>query len=287
MHVTGASLGFAIDQNRILIINRFINAAPGGFCQDFAHKAECFFKPITNCTLTDTSDVQEMPLTGARDIVPAVFRNELDKRYPGITDALKLYWWRAQSVGYLFRLNERSLERIRTFRFAPENHFSSSPDFFPVLPPGTASIHIRGGDKSREMRLVPPIDFINKVFKVAEDMPFSVSMSRTVIYTGDLSEAEQLFTETTQNAGWNFFYSKIYRVPGGFSLATQGAPGNKSDHAVLHLGQLLLALEADVWIGTRGSNWNRLIEELRCVWVPKCQQPFYEIGDPRAYDWRN
>ncbi len=30
------------------------------------------------------------------------------------------------------------------------------------------------------------------------------------------------------------------------------------------LFQLYLALECDVWIGTRNSNWNRLIDEMRC-----------------------
>ena len=30
------------------------------------------------------------------------------------------------------------------------------------------------------------------------------------------------------------------------------------------LYQLYMALEADVWIGTRNSNWNRLIDEMRC-----------------------
>ena len=30
----------------------------------------------------------------------------------------------------------------------------------------------------------------------------------------------------------------------------------------------------------RLSNWNRLIDELRCTWVPKCLHPFYEVGGP-------
>jgi hypothetical protein len=55
-----------------------------------------------------------------------------------------------------------------------------------------------------------------------------------------------------------------------------------------HLLQLLLALEADAWIGTRGSNWNRLIDELRCIWVEKCRQPYVEVGTDKSwknYDW--
>jgi hypothetical protein len=39
-----------------------------------------------------------------------------------------------------------------------------------------------------------------------------------------------------------------------------------------------------LWVGTRGSNWNRLIDELRCVWVPKCMNAYVEVGDPHDYE---
>jgi hypothetical protein len=54
-----------------------------------------------------------------------------------------------------------------------------------------------------------------------------------------------------------------------------------------HLLKLTLALEADAWVGTRNSNWNRLIDELRCVWVDKCHHPYVEVGDEPAgsYGW--
>jgi hypothetical protein len=56
----------------------------------------------------------------------------------------------------------------------------------------------------------------------------------------------------------------------------------------LHLLQLYMSLEADAWVGTRGSNWNRLIDELRCVWVPKCPNPYVDVGDLRDFSlgWR-
>jgi hypothetical protein len=28
----------------------------------------------------------------------------------------------------------------------------------------------------------------------------------------------------------------------------------------------------------------RLIDELRCVWVPKCALPYVEVGDPHDYE---
>jgi len=51
----------------------------------------------------------------------------------------------------------------------------------------------------------------------------------------------------------------------------------------MHLGQLLLALEADAWVGTYASNWNRLIDELRAVWVPKMAGPYIEVGEVHDY----
>jgi hypothetical protein len=50
-----------------------------------------------------------------------------------------------------------------------------------------------------------------------------------------------------------------------------------------------MTLEADAAVGTLGSNWNRLVAELRCVWVPKCGTPYVEVGprkDWEGYSWR-
>ena len=46
-----------------------------------------------------------------------------------------------------------------------------------------------------------------------------------------------------------------------------------------------MALEADVWIGTRKSNWNRLIDEMRCTIVDKCDAVYVEVG--LKSEWRN
>lgn len=53
--------------------------------------------------------------------------------------------------------------------------------------------------------------------------------------------------------------------------------------------QLLMALECDAWVGTRNSNWNRLIDELRCTMLDKCHAPYLEVGrkkDWLEYHWR-
>ena len=56
------------------------------------------------------------------------------------------------------------------------------------------------------------------------------------------------------------------------------------------LSQLFLALECDTWVGTRNSNWNRLIDELRCTIMDKCHMHvFLELGQRHEwhdYNWR-
>ena len=42
--------------------------------------------------------------------------------------------------------------------------------------------------------------------------------------------------------------------------------------------QLLTALECDSWIGSREADgWARLVDQLRCTWLPKCRQPYLAL----------
>ena len=53
---------------------------------------------------------------------------------------------------------------------------------------------------------------------------------------------------------------------------------NKRAFALATLLEVIIALEADAWVGTRRSNLSRLIDELRCTRVAKCGGPFVEVG---------
>ena len=58
----------------------------------------------------------------------------------------------------------------------------------------------------------------------------------------------------------------------------------RSNMTMIWLLQLWLAVECDAWVGQRNSNWNRLIDEMRCVLVDKCDHIFIELGDYREWD---
>jgi hypothetical protein len=59
---------------------------------------------------------------------------------------------------------------------------------------------------------------------------------------------------------------------------------DRKGFAMATLLDLVMALEADAWIGTRRSNWGRLVDELRCTKVGKCRGPFVDVGD-RFMGW--
>ena len=63
----------------------------------------------------------------------------------------------------------------------------------------------------------------------------------------------------------------------------QMAQFGRSHMSTLWLLQLWLAVECDAWIGQRASNWNRMIDELRCVLVDKCDKTFIELSPPNEW----
>ncbi len=69
----------------------------------------------------------------------------------------------------------------------------------------------------------------------------------------------------TPDIGWVMYLSKLQRMNTGPS--EQLAKFGRTGLSVQWLYQLFLALECDVWIGTRNSNWNRLIDEMRCAFA--------------------
>ena len=76
------------------------------------------------------------------------------------------------------------------------------------------------------------------------------------------------------------YLSKLQRMNTGPS--EQLAKFGRTGLSVQWLYQLFLALECDVWIGTRNSNWNRLIDEMRCAppptTVPRRPRPCSATG---------
>ena len=142
------------------------------------------------------------------------------------------------------------------------------------------------------MPLVPTAAYV----RAAESLVrvHSLALRRALLVTSDDPAAASDAAAAGGDGGWTVLSTVMARVAGASRPVDQvalAASGGDGKLRVMHLLmlQLSLALEADAWVHTLGSNWNRLVDELRCVWVGKCGQPAVEIGESGSrerLDWR-
>jgi hypothetical protein len=159
------------------------------------------------------------------------------------------------------------------------------------LPAGVVSAHVRHGDKGSETNLVPFSEYLAAAERLVRNGPFALRRALFVSSEDADVFAEANSSEAVLNSSWA---TRWYDFPtaniGG--LEQMGALASVMPAGRLirfHLLQLLMHLECDAWVGTRASNWNRLIDELRSVWVDKRGHAFTEVGSTRldfdTYNW--
>ena len=130
------------------------------------------------------------------------------------------------------------------------------------------------------MTLVPDAAYFDAAEALVVNNPFRFTRAAFISSEdpGTVAAAQR------ERRGWAMTWFNVPRINsnGLDQIARLALPKGLLTH--VWFLQLLMALECDAWVGTRGSNWNRLIDELRCVWVPKCMQPYVEVGDPHDYE---
>jgi hypothetical protein len=309
VHVAGLLAGLAATRGHIWFWAKDSGRsyARSSHCGDVTNW-ECYFRAPTNCSpesyATESNTIRTAPGDWpSLTFVPPAMQQRVAEVAPHMCVNETKYWWRAQSAAYVMRLNARTVEavarrrkgegmvriesavrgaaavaadRLRT-EVASKQPGTTPASLFP-LPRGTVSIHVRHGDKYTEMTLQPFARYVEGAKDLFRWQP--LSLSRTMFVS---TEDAQVIREAATNAdGWVALYSDIPRHnSNGFEQL-----GLADDITLLHLTQLLMALECDAWVGTLASNWNRLIDELRCVWVAKCSHPYKEVGDTwHDYHW--
>lgn len=159
------------------------------------------------------------------------------------------------------------------------------------LPGGTVNIHIRRGNKYGEMDYVPVSKYVAAYHNIIALQPLSYARRWVHLSSDTLSVMEEAKNELVkQNSTAVIVYSKMPRMDKGFNHNDWNdfVSNNKTHATMLLLMEMMMALEADSWIGTRISCWGRIIDMLRCVWTDKCNAPFVEVGaldkpDPYMY----
>ncbi|KAK6347270.1 hypothetical protein TWF696_007342 [Orbilia brochopaga] len=307
VHGTGWVLGLAIRLNRILIYDD--SASPGkNFLEencmpDGRRSLDCIFQPFSSCSSKrDVHDGNGIPLRSywkvpeninmSTSAVPPLFGQLLKNHFPEMHyDAIK-YWWRTQAAAFMMRMNGPALRRLKEFRLDSSLNKAykmneqgvsvSVPVPFP-MPDGTFSMHVRHGDKGIEMELIPFRKYVDRAEEFAA-MNMIMANKMCFISTEDqgvLDEAKTIGNawispNTTSNQNWTWMWSEIPRINGG-PVEQLNKFGNRTDMTIKWMQQLFFAIEAPYILGTRGSGWNRMIDELRCVWVD-CRTPYMEVG---------
>jgi hypothetical protein len=177
-----------------------------------------------------------------------------------------IYWWRAQAIGYLMRFNTMTSREIVSLRKRLHG---------PHLDLGGAiNLNIRAGDKWSEALLMSAHMFVDKALELINAQP--LAYSRTLFVTSDSLNTLLSAKAYAEQQGLHVIYSDVPRMPHGNNEREMVTWWNRSVTLAV-LMELSLTSECDAWIGSRSSNWNRLIDLRRCVHTHKCNQIFVEV----------
>ena len=259
VHLHATVLAFAMEQENGLF------AWGKDACKGYHARCRDLYLPEHACTDEQIHRMKRIKIT---DWLPSVAPKSLTARLPpSFTQAQAFYWWLAQAIAYLMRLNKHTTRRVRQMREDLHGNLSLS---------GFINVNIRSGDKRQESRLSTTEYILQQAETLIVNQP--LSFSRSIFITsdnlGEIHKAETLAQEMKMRV----IYSNIPRMVLGHNQ-----PDVKSfwnfNVTIAVLMDLFMASECDAWVGTRSSNWNRLIDIHRCVHARKCHQSFVEAGD--------
>jgi hypothetical protein len=177
------------------------------------------------------------------------------------------------------RLRMASLEYLFT-RVTPlllqEAERQLSMVFRDAVPKDLITVHIRWGDKEREMKLVLISEYIEAIYQILDKRPGASRDKANIYLATEDPEAVKQFREAIPSSGWNLYLDQAYveMLPHRV-MEYNGSP--KMSKAVggraglVALGSLLVAMEANDFVLTTASNWSRLMNELRkSIINPRC-----------------
>eukprot|EP00270_Netrium_digitus_P007200 TRINITY_DN2097_c0_g1_i1.p1 TRINITY_DN2097_c0_g1~~TRINITY_DN2097_c0_g1_i1.p1 ORF type:complete len:571 (+),score=115.59 TRINITY_DN2097_c0_g1_i1:46-1713(+) len=126
----------------------------------------------------------------------------------------------------------------------------------PYLPRPIVSIHVRQGDKASEMQIFSFTSFMALAYRVRLHVP-------DLRFVWLSTEMESVVAETSKWKDWKFFYTANPRQEGASRFRDYETEAGVADIVEVSWTNLLLAAQCDCFVGALGSNWNRLINELR------------------------
>ena len=233
----------------------------GAYCND-AKNIECFLQPLSETCSVNLTGSAVIDDCIYRDAFPDEFRSRVHLFY-GNDGEMALTWWRSQAAAYIFRLNFRTASWTRQYR-----KLLHEAGKVPLpLPRHSISVHVRHGDKIKETPLYSWDEHYRRALNVSEKegIPVNIFLS---------TDDPQVVTEASS-------LDNVFTVPYERTQQDFGTQVHEGSWLFLNsILNLFVAIECEYFVGTQGSNWNRLINELRRVWrsYPGCCTGFEEVG---------
>lgn len=157
--------------------------------------------------------------------------------------------WRAVATSFLWRPNENfknMLDEVFLRVFGGDG----------TPPPRAFAIHVRHGDKGREMKLHPLSEYLEEAEKLKENNSY-LGMSDVVFLSTEddqvIREAEAWNAAHPDTTQWQFIYLNDPKQNNHYSAPM----------ARWHFVNAYLLGAADAFVMTTGSNWCRIINEMR------------------------
>lgn len=150
------------------------------------------------------------------------------------------------------------------------------------VPPNLITVHIRWGDKAREMKLVKMHEYIQAIQNILQlrqpeaAAPGDIGMDEANIYLAtEDPEAVQQFRNGMPSS-WNLYVDQAFTELLPYRVAEYNGSPKMSKAlygraGLVTLGSLLVAMEANDFVLTTASNWSRVMNELRqSILDPRC-----------------
>lgn len=288
LHIIGSALGNAIENGQILIWGQYEYVWENGpYCKGTTSKEQrqyindqekrkrtqiprnirssnstgydCFFAPLTNCTITDLNE----NITHGKDLI---ITRPIPKIIMPIINRLKIpkylhyFYWRLCSTAYLVRYNSVAESWMKELE---EDYLVNPVDEYDV------SLYVRHGDKGEEMKIISDYQYVyalDVIQKLLNKKKLNVFLS-----TEDPRTIEWFVKNTNHSLTYFDFqignYRLDYAIELGCILTRQ------------MLANLKHSLFSKFVIGTLASNFNRLIQELRMTTAGYANSIYFEVGD--------
>jgi len=235
-------------------------------CINFGMTCREVYRPEHGCSADQLSHMRVVDFSvddWPEEVVP---RKLLDVLPNSFTVQQALFWWRAQAIGYLMRFNPQTQERVGSLRAAQFN--------FPLG--GAIHVNIRGGDKVKETRLIRPELYIDRALELIEQSP--LAYSRVVFITSDDPRAIVRAHAHAAAKRLTAIYLDVPRMRYG-NDESQTQSFWTYNVTITMMLQLSMASECAAWVGSRTSNWNRIVDMYRCTVAANCRGVFVEMED--------